>query len=91
MATYTLITTMEAANESGPTRRRCNPLQAAHFRAKGANPSALSGILGVTELVNRTLISSVNDRTLLTEAIVLIRAALGQPQQTTMANLKTNP
>jgi hypothetical protein len=55
----------------------------------GANlPHALD-IIGVTELVNLILTSSANDKPLLTEAIGLIRAALGQPHQTTMANLKT--
>jgi FAD binding domain len=51
-------------------------------------PHALD-IIGVTELVNSILASTVNDKPLLTEAIGLIRAALGQPHQTTMANLKT--
>jgi hypothetical protein len=126
MATYTRLTTMEAANESGrhaaaailykllastqkdpsgkpiglvgnfPTIWRIedyepNDLRFAKDLDSGliaANlPHALD-ILGVTELVNWILTSPVNDRTLLTEAIVLIRAALGQPQQTIMANLK---
>ena len=33
--------------------------------------------------------ASVDDGTLLAEASLLIRAALGQPQQATMATLKT--
>ena len=51
-------------------------------------PHALD-IVGVTELVNLILASSVNDKSLLTEAIGLIRAAVGQPQNATMANLQT--
>jgi hypothetical protein len=125
MATYTRITTMEAANESGrhaaaailykllasgrkdpsgqptglvgnfPTIWRIEDHEPDDLRfAKeldsgliAANlPHALD-ILGVTELVNWILTSSVNDRTLLSEASLLIRAALGH--QTTMADLKT--
>jgi hypothetical protein len=127
MATYTRLTTMEAANESGrhaaaailyqllasglkdpsgqpiglvrnlPFIWRVEDHEPDDFRfAKqldnglvAANlPHALD-IIGVTELVNLILASSVNDKPLLTEAIALIRTALGQPHQATLANLKT--
>ena len=127
MATYTRLTTMEAANESGRHAAAAilYQLLASGRRDPSGQPIGLVGnlpfiwrvedhepddlrfakqldnglvaanlphaldIIGVTELVNLILASSVNDKPLLTEAIALIRAALGQPHQATLANLKT--
>src|SRR5256885_7445705 len=127
MATYTRLTTMEAANESGRHAAAAilYKMLASEQRDPSGQPIGLVGnfpmiwriedyepddlrfakeldsglvaanlphaldILGVTELVNLILASSVSDKPLLTEAIALIRATLGRPHQTTMANLKT--